>query len=112
MYKSTYLIIEVPKLLGTNFHTLLLCQVHKSFVLVVRSVGMHQCHKFFPFNHFCGHIIYQLLFPDWGFFKLDGKSKTSKGVEFKTAINSNKDTGKVAGNLETKYKWSEYGKYL
>lgn len=46
---------------------------------------------------------------NWGFFKLDAKSKTSKGVEFKTAINSNKDTGKVAGNLETKYKWSEYG---
>merc|ERR1712142_400392 len=46
---------------------------------------------------------------NWGFFKLDGKTKTAKGVEFKTAINSNKDTGKVAGNLETKYKWSEYG---
>jgi len=46
---------------------------------------------------------------NWGFFKLDGKSKTSKGVEFKTTLNSNRDTGKVAGNLETKYKWSEYG---
>merc|ERR1712223_873645 len=38
---------------------------------------------------------------NWGFFKLDGKSKT--------ALNSNRDTGKVAGNLEAKYKWSEYG---
>merc|ERR1712156_1085266 len=46
---------------------------------------------------------------NWGFFKLDGKSKTAKGVEFKTTLNSNRDTGKVAGNLETKYKWSEYG---
>lgn len=46
---------------------------------------------------------------NWGFFKLDAKSKTDNGVEFKSALNSNRDTGKVAGNLETKYKWSEYG---
>ena len=29
--------------------------------------------------------------------------------EFKTAGSSNTDTSKVNGNLETKYKWSEYG---
>jgi len=46
---------------------------------------------------------------NWGFFKIDAKSKTANGVEFKTALNSNRDSGKVAGNLETKYKWSEYG---
>jgi len=46
---------------------------------------------------------------NWGFFKIDAKSKTANGVEFKTALNSNRDSGKVAGNLETKYKCSEYG---
>lgn len=29
--------------------------------------------------------------------------------EFKTSGSSNTDTSKVNGNLETKYKWSEYG---
>ncbi|BFZ17771.1 hypothetical protein BsWGS_20811 [Bradybaena similaris] len=46
---------------------------------------------------------------NWGFFKFDAKTKTQNNVEFKAAISSNRDTGKVAGNLETKYKWSEYG---
>jgi len=46
---------------------------------------------------------------NWGFFKFDAKTKTQNNVEFKAAISSNRDTGKVAGNLETKYKWSDYG---
>lgn len=45
---------------------------------------------------------------NWGFFKIDAKTKTEQGVEFKSALNY-RDTGKVAGNLETKYKWSDYG---
>jgi len=46
---------------------------------------------------------------NWGFVKIDGKTKTENGVNFKATLNSNRDTGKVAGNLETKYKWSDYG---
>ncbi|GFR93419.1 voltage-dependent anion-selective channel protein 2 [Elysia marginata] len=46
---------------------------------------------------------------NWGFFKLDAKTKTKSNVEFKTSLSSNRDTGKMSGNLETKYKWSEYG---
>jgi len=46
---------------------------------------------------------------NWGFIKLEGKSKTENGVDFKATINSNRESGKVAGNLETKYKWKDYG---
>jgi len=46
---------------------------------------------------------------NWGFFKFDGKTKTAKGVEFKAGVNSNRDSGKVSGSLESKYKWSDYG---
>lgn len=46
---------------------------------------------------------------NYGFYKLDVKTKTDSGVEFTTSGNSNHDTGKVHGGLETKYKWSEYG---
>ena len=49
---------------------------------------------------------------DWGFFKLDAKSKTEKGVEFKTSLSNNRDSGKVSGNLETKYKWSDLGMFF
>jgi len=45
----------------------------------------------------------------FGLVKLDVKTKTSTGVEFSTSGQSNIDTGKVGGNLETKYKCSEYG---
>lgn len=46
---------------------------------------------------------------NYGFFKLEAKTKTDSGVEFTTSGSSNSETGKVSGNLETKYKWSEYG---
>ena len=46
---------------------------------------------------------------DYGTYKLEVKSKTSNGVEFTTAGNSNHDSGKVGGSLETKYKYSDYG---
>ncbi|XP_076451765.1 non-selective voltage-gated ion channel VDAC2-like [Babylonia areolata] len=46
---------------------------------------------------------------NYGFFKLKAKTKTDSGVEFTTSGSSNSDTGKVSGNLETEYKWSEYG---
>lgn len=41
--------------------------------------------------------------------KLDVKTKSSSGVEFNSAGNSNTDSGKVAGHLETKYKCKDYG---
>ena len=40
----------------------------------------------------------------FGLLKLDVKTKTDSGVEFKTEGSSNTDSGKVAGALETKYK--------
>jgi len=45
----------------------------------------------------------------FGLVKLDVKTKTSTGVEFASSGSSAIDTGKVSGNLETKYKCSEYG---
>merc|ERR1712131_432025 len=45
----------------------------------------------------------------FGLVKLDVKTKSDSGVEFKTSGSSNTDTSKVNGNLETKYKWGEYG---
>ncbi|XP_051968972.1 voltage-dependent anion-selective channel protein 2-like [Xyrauchen texanus] len=45
----------------------------------------------------------------FGMVKLDVKTKSANGVEFKTCGSSNMDTNKVGGNLETKYKWAEYG---
>lgn len=46
---------------------------------------------------------------NYGFYKLEVKSKTNNGVEFTTNGSSNHDSGKVGGSLETKYKYSEYG---
>uniref|UniRef100_A0A673J0V2 Non-selective voltage-gated ion channel VDAC2 n=1 Tax=Sinocyclocheilus rhinocerous TaxID=307959 RepID=A0A673J0V2_9TELE len=45
----------------------------------------------------------------FGMVKLDVKTKSASGVEFKTSGSSNTDTSKVVGSLETKYKRSEYG---
>ncbi|ROI83831.1 Voltage-dependent anion-selective channel protein 2 [Anabarilius grahami] len=45
----------------------------------------------------------------FGMVKLDVKTKSANGVEFKTCGTSNMDSNKVSGNLETKYKWAEYG---
>ncbi|KAG7279585.1 hypothetical protein CRUP_034173 [Coryphaenoides rupestris] len=45
----------------------------------------------------------------FGLVKLDVKTKSENGVEFKTSGLSNMDTGKVNGSLETKYRWAEYG---
>jgi hypothetical protein len=46
---------------------------------------------------------------NYGFFKMEAKTKTDSGVEFTTNGNSNHDSGKVNGSIETKYKWKEYG---
>jgi len=47
---------------------------------------------------------------NYGFLKFEGKTKTKEPkVEFKTNLNSNTDSGKVVGSLETKYKCSDYG---
>ena len=45
----------------------------------------------------------------FGLMKLELKSKTASGVEFTSGGTSNTDTGKVSGNLETKYKFKEHG---
>ena len=47
--------------------------------------------------------------PDFGSNKLEAKTKTDSGVEFTSKLDHNHDTGKVAGSLETKYKWKDYG---
>ncbi|XP_071105863.1 non-selective voltage-gated ion channel VDAC2-like [Haliotis cracherodii] len=46
---------------------------------------------------------------NYGFWKLEAKTKTDSGVQFTTSGSSSSDTGKVSGSLETKYKWNEYG---
>lgn len=45
----------------------------------------------------------------FGLWKLDLKTKTSSGVEFNTAGQSNQESGKVFGSLETKYNVKDYG---
>jgi len=45
----------------------------------------------------------------FGVLKLDVKTKTATGVEFSSGGSSVIDTGKVSGNLETKYKVKELG---
>eukprot|EP00088_Acartia_fossae_P052099 TRINITY_DN5870_c0_g1_i1.p1 TRINITY_DN5870_c0_g1~~TRINITY_DN5870_c0_g1_i1.p1 ORF type:complete len:281 (-),score=104.40 TRINITY_DN5870_c0_g1_i1:1175-2017(-) len=45
----------------------------------------------------------------FGLVKLEVKSKTSTGVEFTAGGSSSTDGGAVAGNIETKYKCSDYG---
>jgi len=49
---------------------------------------------------------------NYGFFKIDAKTKANAGVEFSVGGSSNHETSKVAGNLETKYKWADYGVIL
>lgn len=46
---------------------------------------------------------------NFGLLKLDVKTKTCSGVEFNTGGVSNQESGKVYGNLETKYKIKEHG---
>lgn len=45
----------------------------------------------------------------FGQYKVEAKTKTSAGVEFTTSGSNSHDTGLFTGNLETKYKWKEYG---
>lgn len=45
----------------------------------------------------------------FGVFKLDVKTKTGSGVDFNYGGSHDVDSSKVAGNLETKYKFKEYG---
>jgi voltage-dependent anion channel protein 2 len=46
---------------------------------------------------------------NYGFYKLEAKTKTSGDIEFTTNANSNHDSGKFLGAIETKYKWKDYG---
>jgi len=45
----------------------------------------------------------------FGSVKAEVKSKTSSGVELKTSGNHDIETGRAAGDLETKYSFNEYG---
>ena len=45
----------------------------------------------------------------FGLMKLEVKTKTNNGVEFNSSATNNSDSGKVSGDLETKYKFKEYG---
>jgi len=45
----------------------------------------------------------------FGVLKLDVKTKTATGVDFSSSGSSGIDTGKVSGNLETKYKVKDLG---
>jgi len=45
----------------------------------------------------------------FGLMKLELKSKTASGIEFVSGGTSNVDSGKVSGNLETKYKFKDHG---
>ena len=47
-----------------------------------------------------------------GLLKLEVKTKTDTGVEFTTGGNSNTESGKVAGSLETKYQVKDLGMTL
>lgn len=46
---------------------------------------------------------------NYGFYKIEAKTKTINGVEFTSNGSSNHDSSKFAGSLETKYKWKDYG---
>lgn len=45
----------------------------------------------------------------YGSIKLDAKTKAENGMEFKMTGSSNNDTGKVSGNIETKYNFADHG---
>uniref|UniRef100_A0A8C1RYB5 Non-selective voltage-gated ion channel VDAC1 n=1 Tax=Cyprinus carpio TaxID=7962 RepID=A0A8C1RYB5_CYPCA len=45
----------------------------------------------------------------FGLIKLDLKTRSENGLEFKSSGSANTETSKVAGTLETKYKWAEHG---
>lgn len=45
----------------------------------------------------------------FGVMKLDVKTKTNTGVEFNSGAVNNLDSGKVSGNIETKYKFKQHG---
>jgi len=45
----------------------------------------------------------------FGLLKLEVKTKTDTGVEFTSGGSSNMDSGKISGNLETKYKVKDLG---
>ena len=47
---------------------------------------------------------------DYGVYKVEAKTKSTSGIDFTVNCSSNHDTKKFVGSLETKYKWSDYGK--
>jgi len=51
-----------------------------------------------------------LNYVDYGVYKVEAKTKSTTGIDFTVNCSSNHDTKKFVGSLETKYKWSDYGK--
>jgi len=49
---------------------------------------------------------------NYGFYKLEAKTKTRGGAEFNTTTSSNHDSAKFFANVESKYKWNDYGLVL
>jgi|UPI0000F501AC hypothetical protein len=45
----------------------------------------------------------------FGLMKLDLKTKSKNGLKFTSSDSANTETTKLNGNLETKYRWAEYG---
>jgi voltage-dependent anion channel protein 2 len=45
----------------------------------------------------------------FGQYKVEAKTKTQAGVEFTTSGSNSHDTGLFNGNLESKFKWKDYG---
>jgi len=45
----------------------------------------------------------------YGQYKVEAKTKTQNGVEFTTNGSSEHGSGQFVGNVETKYKWKDYG---
>lgn len=46
---------------------------------------------------------------NYGVYKAEVKTKTASGVEFTTNGSSDHENGRFVGNLETKYKWKDFG---
>jgi len=46
---------------------------------------------------------------NYGQYKVEAKTKTANGVEFTTNGSSDHENGRFVGNVETKYKWKDYG---
>lgn len=56
-------------------------------------------------------MFFNFSYADYGFNKVEVKSKTDNGVKFTTKGNHNHETGRLSGELNTEFKCDEYGMY-